>query len=201
MNINCLIYTTSKSVFFFEDLEYIKECLMQARGRTDVTFKVQYISPPTDVPTIRDSKFGVRPSWDWFDQKFVDPVRGEYDTVAFHFTEYYRTKWGINRWLGGLYHRDQDGVLDFWLCADNKQARNYDFSEFTRIFIHEMAHGDARYTGEHNDEVHMYDYELHKIHEFHKLIDYTDYNIKLKIVNLLTQIVALYNKLIWRRSK
>ena len=201
MKLNCYIYTTSPSQFFLKDLAFVREKLMQAKGREDVVFKVKTIGAPefSSIMTIRDGDGDTRFAWDWFERKFVDPLPDKYNAVCFHFTPYYKKKYRLSERINGTYHNNGDGVLDFWICSKDVQARGYTFSETTRLLLHELGHGDARWTGEHNDKVHHFDYNLKSIHNFHKLIDYKKWNIQKKIVNILTQVVSLYNKLVpWK---
>lgn len=192
MIVNCLIYTTTSSQFFKKDLNFVKECLMRAKGVEDVLFEIKTISAPENPLLIKDTEGDTRFAWDWFDQRFVVPVKGQYNAVAFHFTPYYKRKWGLSARINGSYHNDPDGVLDFWFSCYDKQSLNYDFSEAARIMIHEFSHGFARWTGKNNQLVHPYDYNFHTIHTFPEMVSFQDWNILKRIVNIITDFFKKY---------
>lgn len=192
MNLKIKIYTTTKSKWFRKDLELIKKTLLTTYGRGTITFDIESISPPTEVPTIRDKDGDVRPSWDWFHDRFYDE---EYNCVVLHISKYYKKKWGFSPRISGTYRRDNDDLLEFWLCADRFQiAKHYPFSEFARIFIHEMSHGDSHWTGV-KDKTHSFDYNLRAIDLIHSTYSYRTWNLKFKIRNLLVKVKDLYGKL------
>jgi hypothetical protein len=180
------IYTTSTSQFFEKELDFITETLSQSKGRGDITFEIETIKPL--APQLLVDKDGdSRITWDWFDQTFGDD---ESDVVCYHFTEYYKKKWGISPRLGGSFNRYNTKQMQFWLVADrNEKAANYDFLEFTRIFLHEVAHGDSRKLLIPN-VIHYYDYELQSVTTFFKTVDYRVYNLKKQLLELLKKLYA-----------
>lgn len=200
------IYTTTKSHWFRENFEFIKESLEQSQGREIEEFSVETFSPPTSIPTYTwtnpDGTKTTRPSWDWFVERFTEKAEG-YNVVVLHMSEYYKKKWGISKWIGGTYRRDPDTVMEFWLVADRfDPAKGYTFDQFTRRFIHEMLHGDTYFAsikywdGDPRQWVHVWDYDIKKVHDAPMLIDYTNHDLMVKLVSLLEKIVVLYRKLL-----
>lgn len=202
MKQRCVIYTTTSGNALTERLPFIMEQLNKTPGRTVEMIDVVSITPPEPM-TIKDSDGDVRIVWDWFERTFTEKSEG-YNVVCFHFTPYYKNKWGLSPRVVGTYRNDPNDTFEFWVAANPTQdARYYDFDEFTRIFLHEWAHGDSHFAGVPEewkpvDYVHHYDYELHAIHTIP--FDYTKHNVQLKLVEVLTTLVTLYKKL-WTRSK
>jgi len=188
-----LIYTTTKSQFFRKDFDFIRQSLLKATGINEVTFDVKTIYPPQNPLTLKDSNGDVRFAWDWFDQRFVEPVRDEYNVVAFHFTPYYKNKWRLAERINGTYHRDGDNVLDFWFSCYTEKAKNYEFSNATRLILHEFRHGFSKWTGRH-DDTHLQDYQLHNLHNSFEVFDFTDWNILKSIHTLLANFLKKYGR-------
>lgn len=196
MKQKAILYTTSKGKWIQDRIPYILECLNKSQGRTVTTIDIVTVKEPYNPLTFRDSDGDTRFMWDWFDKQF--PANG-YDVVGFHFTSYYKMKWGLAKRIKGTYHKNHGGHFDFWFCADsNERSKTYgDMDEFTRLFLHEWAHGDSymadNVTGVPRDFVHKWDYSLKAIHLL--TFDFTQYNIRKQIVHLLDKVLSTYVKI------
>lgn len=204
MEQRALIYTTTNSQFFKEDLPFVVDMLNKTPGRTVTQVDCKTIAPPDNPMTFRDGAGDVRFVWDWFQKTFTDPAREDgYNVVIFHITPYYKKKWGLSKDIGGSYRNDPDEVMEFWFSSGRgDNARNYeDMSDAARKLIHEWCHGDSYFAGtplwwkgSARSLVHEWDYDRHAIHKLPALFSYRTHNIQLKIIAILRQVVALYNK-------
>lgn len=175
MKLNCIIYTTSRSPWFSADLDMVKGWLGKTKGRDEVSFAVKHIRAPKKIETVVDSDGHRRMEWEWFEKRFVEGLNKGYTAVGFHFTTKERDAWKLSKKIRGTYHRNSDDILDFWLCADRgEKAKNYPYSNFARILVHEISHGDVHWTEADRGLVHTWDYELHKIHDLPAEIIYTE---------------------------
>lgn len=197
MKQRAIIYTTSQGTWIHERLPFIIEKLNTSEGRTVEKIDVKTISAPSKPQTIRDKEGDVRFTWDWFDRTFQSD---EYDVVVFHFTSYYKKKWGLSNKIKGTYHKDHGDYFDFWLCADkDEQSKNYGLDEFTRVFLHEWLHGDSYMAGVPDswkktprEWVHHMDYNLKMIDTAHELISYKRYTILSLIYEKLSNFLKKY---------
>ena len=184
---NILIYTSSVSQFFIDDLIHIEKILQLSRGRGDIEWYIDSLKRPTRPLLMRDNDGDIRIVWDWFDETFG---QDGYDVVCYHFTDYWKNKWGISKRINGSFNRYNTEQMQFWVCADrNEDARYYDFSEFQRIFLHEMGHADARRLLIPN-VIHYWDYELHDLSGYFKKVDYRMYNLMKRLIELLKKLYA-----------
>ena len=182
MRQRAIIFTTSKGTWIEKNLPFILEQLNKTKGRTVESIDVQTVYPISPL-TFKDSDGDTRISWDWFEKHFTEQSDG-YSVVIFHFTEYYKKKWNLSKHIGGTYRNDSDCIMEFWLCADNKDnAEGYDFDQFTRRMFHEWSHGDSYFAGlpENSGGVHFWDYRLKNIHELPEIVNYTLYNLHKKV--------------------
>lgn len=176
MKLHTLIITTSRTPWFAEDYEAIKDTLLKADGLESVTFDVKHITPPPSVETEPKDE-GRIITLDWFKKNIA--VTG-YDAVCFHFSRAEGRKWGLSKY-NGLYWFDRDDIFDFYvMCDKGEKAQGYaGRSEFWRIFVHEIAHGALRNTGQYNalETVHYFDYELKSINSFFSIVDFREWNM------------------------
>jgi hypothetical protein len=183
--VRCLIYTTDP--FFKKDLPMVASWLMETPGRGEVVFDVQKVTAPRTIPTVVDADGDNRPQWEWFEKRFVKGLSPKYDAVGFHFTSKEKKRWKISPKVNGTYHRNSDDILDLWLCADKgEKAKHYEYSQFARILVHEILHGDIHWTNSERELVHLWDYKYHDIHSLPKLLSYRNWNVLVKIKELLT---------------
>jgi len=137
------------------------------------------------------------PDWEWLRENVFDPG---YSAVCLHITRKERDRFGLQisptQALGGSYHVDQDNVLDFLVIADKGfKAIGYPFDNFTRIFLHELAHGFDHWSfGWPNVNVHHFDYDLKQIHNIFALYDYD----KMSITRTLRMVLIEIIKRLWR---
>ena len=191
MILNCIIYTTEKNPeWFLDDISQIRRIIEQTKGVTLKTVTTKYVSPLHLFPIVYNGRF----SWDWFADTFLPE---ENNVVVFHFDEKYRKDWGIDTEIRGTYRNDPDSLLQFWMaCHKGEDAKNYPFSQFVRIFVHEMAHGFFRWTDpENNWKTHHYDYNLKSIDTVFTQIDFTRWNMMKLLVQKLEKLVNLLAKL------
>ncbi len=183
MNLDCIIYTTSKASKLKKDLDTAKAHFLKTAGREDVVFTVVEFQLKGKLPTVKDSDGDVILDWKFL--KKLCPAL-HHNAVGFHFTPKERIKWGVKRSLNGSYHRDLDNVLDFWVCADpGKKAKHYPYSEFLRLVLHELSHGDVHWTSSDRDLVHDWDYSKRRIHDLPATINYEPRN---KLVSTLAKL-------------
>lgn len=186
MTFHCLIYTTSDPRLIQPDLPFIQETLLRTPGRDAVVFTVKKHKAPKSITTFTDQDGDVKPDWLWFYHRFVVGLDPKYNAVCFHFTPTERRKWKLSTNVNGSAHRTTGPAQKFWVCArPKKKAEHYPFSEFTRIMLHEIAHGDVLLTGDREDLVHAYDYKLHRIHHLFAELSYKDWNILAQIKQTL----------------
>ncbi|TFH72384.1 M23 family metallopeptidase [Gammaproteobacteria bacterium LSUCC0112] len=185
MKLDCIIYTTSKASKLRKDLDLARAILLKTKGREDVVFTVVEFQLKGKLPTVKDTDGDVVLDWKFL-KKLCPAVN--HNAVGFHFTTKERTKWGVKKTLNGAYHRDVDSVLDFWVCADpGKKAKHYPYSDFLRILIHEITHGDVHWTGADRNLVHEWDYEKRRIHDLPATLSYEKWNFLTAIVKQLTE--------------
>lgn len=191
------IYTTK--YWFQENLPYIASRVKLAG--VEVDFQVTEIELPRKVPTYsRDG--GIFIDWTWLKANVFEPG---YDAVCLHITSKESRKLGLQHpdfgmILGGAYNADSDNVFDFMIVADQgNQTPGYpSFDTFTRIFLHELAHGFDHWThGYANANVHHYDYDLKEIHNIFNLYNYRTMSLtrllKVALVELIKRLVSKRN--------
>lgn len=195
-----ILYSTSKAKWFKEQADLFASEISKSKGRGDVVIVDMVRKIPKRVPLFIDKDNDAKPDWEWFEQTFSPE---EYDGVIFHFTPYYRKKWGISNHLGGSSHTSNKDYVQFWVCADQgDMARGYEaLSNFLRILFHEQAHFDENLDDEYNniltqDSVHDFDYRLKKIHLYHYLVDYRGKTLQDKVNKILSEVIKLAKKLL-----
>lgn len=197
MKQRCIIYTTTTTGWIEDNLPFIKSTLNMSKGRTVEDIVVETISPPSPkTHTGNDGK--TRISWDWFTEFFEEKAEG-YDVVVLHFTEHYRSKWGISSSISGSYKSDSGNRYKFWVCADKHSRRKgYWFDNFTRIFLHEWAHGDGYIVPipDQKEYVHDMDYEKTSVHRIFSSLDFTRYNLEQQLIGLIKKLLSIYKKML-----
>ena len=184
-----ILFTTTKSSWYADKAYEVEYWLNQTKGR-EVEIDVVHVSPPRNPQLIVDSEGDTRFTWDWFQAKF--PVE-EYDGVGFHFTPYYKKKWGLSK--NGSKHTQNKDYPEFWFCSGREDAKGYDdLSNFVRLFVHEVSHFDEDVDdGNGNrlvqETVHVVDYEMKKIQYYPLLVDYRGYLLKRKVNKLINRII------------
>lgn len=190
-----LIYTTTSSSWYQEQANQAAFYLSQTKGRGKVEIDVVSIRAPRDVQTLTDREGDTRIMWDWFQQQFP---KKEYDGVGFHFTPYYKRKWGLTK--NGSKHSQNKDYPEFWICCEKEEAKGYTLlSNFVRLVIHEVSHFDEdlddgignKLTQE---SVHRWDYEFKAIHHYPKFVDYRGYIIRRKVNKAINDVINFVRK-------
>lgn len=200
-----VLYTTSKSKFVTDQANIFVSKISETKGRGEVKIEVRF-KIPKKVDLIKDSEGYIRPSWDWFKTQFP---KENFDGVIFHFTPYYKTKWGLKNpktknW-GGSRNSSSTDYPEFWVCDDLNpiQALGYPVwvNDFIRKLFHEHAHYDEDVDDKNGnvltqDSVHTTDYKLKKIHEYHLLVDYRGKAFKEAVNRIMADVIKLAKKII-----
>lgn len=150
--------------------------LMASPGRPTTTIEVRR-KVPRGIRTQLTAKGKAVLAWDWFRSTFS---KEKYDGVIFHFTPYYRRRWGLSTSVNGSRNPDERSYPEFWVCADlDAKAEGYppEITELLRILLHEHSHFD-----EDQDDllgnllsqlsVHYLDYDRKLIHRYPELANY-----------------------------
>ena len=168
--VKTIIYTTQRRRWIHKHFDEIMDTIRTSKAVEVAEIEVRNIESFDKIPTYVNSKGHTKPSWDWFQKAFTDPAKAEgYNVICFHFTRAERKKWGLQESINGTYTRDKDDQFEFWLVADEKQRssrKQKDASrmmQFTRVFLHELAHGFIHFTSGDRDLVHIADYEWRSI--------------------------------------
>jgi hypothetical protein len=158
MELRTVIFTTSDG-WIERDFAALYKAIRNTHKVDVLPFTVVKVQLPDTVPTYEDG--GTYIAWDWIKQHY--PADG-HNAVCLHLSARERERLGLkhpdpNSSLGGCYHIDKDNVLDFVVIA-NKSSRAYNgMTGFERIFLHELSHGFAHWTGV-TDYTHTWDYVL-----------------------------------------
>lgn len=196
-----VLYSTTATPWYQEKADKAAWYLSQTPGR-EVKIDVIKVSPPRTPQTIVDQDGDTRFSWDWFTATFP---KGNYDGVGFHFTPYYKRKWGLSHRINGTKHSQNKDYPEFWMCCEKEDANGYEFlSNFERLFIHEVSHFDEDIDDKignvlTQESVHWWDYEYKSIQHYPRLVDYNSYNFRKKIAELITKVLLLIQK-VWNTS-
>jgi len=216
-----ILYTTSKSKRVQEQADIFASEISKTKGRGEVKIKVVTNKLPRPPKMILRPDGYYMPSWEWFNATLP---RLDYDGVIFHFSTYYRSKWGIkspkntvvspkNTVVGGSRNPDSKDFPQFWVCDDlspkpadgYEKERIYDtdivVTNFLRLLFHEHGHYDEdidNTVGDilTQDSVHDTDYKLHQIHLYHYLIDYRGKDIKEQASKIVLAVIKLAKKFI-----
>ena len=208
-----ILYTTSKSKRVQEQADIFASEISKTKGRGEVKITVVTNKLPTAPKMIQRLDGYYMPSWEWFNASL--PCL-DYDGVIFHFSTYYRSKWGIKGRkgpIGGSRNKDNKDFPQFWVCDDLKELpaegyekeRIYDtdiiVTDFLRKLFHEHAHYDEDVDNSVGDNlnqesVHDMDYKLHQIHLYHYLVDYRGKKLKEDVAVLIAKIFKLVKKFI-----
>ena len=194
-----ILYTTTKiSKKLRDEADIFASEISKTKGRGVVTVDiVQKI--PRAVPVEPDIDGDVRFTFDWFRQQFP---KGDYDGVIFHFTPYYKRKWGMTYWVNGVRNKDNRDYPEFWVCCDlDEMADGYDISKLLRLLFHEQAHFDEDLDDDlanilTQTSVHNVDYRLKKIHQYHYLVDYRGQIYQEQVNKVVNAVIKLVKKFI-----
>jgi hypothetical protein len=188
------LYTTTKAAWYRKEAQEVAEDISNV---LQLEIELITVKPPKNPIIIKDKDGDKRFAWDWFTQTF--PLEG--DGVGFHFTNYYKKKWGI-KGLNGQKHTQNKEYPEFWMCADKgEKADGYEISEFKRLLYHELGHffeelDDAFGNKLTQESVHTVDYELKQIHLYHRLVDFRGFVFKRKVFNLMRSVIQLADKIL-----
>lgn len=195
-----ILYTTTKiSKKLRDEADIFASEISKTKGRGIVTVDIVQKIPRGIVPVEPDTDGDVRFTFDWFRQQFP---KGDYDGVIFHFTPYYKRKWGMTYWVNGVRNKDNRDYPEFWVCCDlDEMADGYDISKFLRLLFHEQAHFDEDLDDNlanilTQTSVHDMDYRLKKIHLYHYLVDYRGQNYKEQVNKVVNAVIKLVKKFI-----
>lgn len=206
-----ILYTTTKiSKKLRDEADIFASEISKTKGRGEVTIDIVQKIPRGIVPVEPDTEGHVRFTFDWFRQQFP---KGDYDGVIFHFTPYYKRKWGMTFWVNGVRNKDNREYPEFWVCDDleNVSAVGYEnerisgtdiiVTDFLRKFFHEQAHFDEDLDDNlanilTQTSVHDMDYRLKKIHLYHYLVDYRGQNYKEQVNKVVNAVIKLVKKFI-----
>lgn len=143
------------------------------RGAKIGTHNVTYIKPSLLTPRLTKEK---KIDMNWFGGVITGmaKTKGRYTIVALHMTDKDRKAYGIKQTLNGTYRTDADEILEFWICANRgEKARHYKrYSEFRRLFMHELLHGFYRHTGVDTEHVHFFDYKVRDVELGLKVVNF-----------------------------
>lgn len=164
MKLNTIIYTTYKEDWFSKDFEYIDSIIDRAEGIEPGKYTTAHLVELPQNPPIITDRFGVRTfDWEWFTKEF--PAPPDYNAVAFLFDPKWRDDLGLSKKYNGYYNDDSDEIFHFWLTPSKGMSQDYkNITEFSRIYLHELSHGFARWLhGAGKDYTHVWDYTLKDI--------------------------------------
>lgn len=167
MTINLLIFTTSKKVWFKDDIAELRAHMERAKGVT-----VNFVDVlPVVLPKMALKKDGdgdTKFDWGDFKKHFTAKAHG-YNAVMLHISREEKRKLGIT--VNGSYNRDPDEIFECWIAADEGQrskhywgvyflGRTIFWSEWLRLAAHELSgHGFERFFyGYRTNFTHDYDY-------------------------------------------
>jgi hypothetical protein len=207
-----ILYTTSKSKRVQEQADIFASELSRTKGRGEVKIKVVTNKLPKSPKMVLRSDGYYMPSWEWF--KAIMPHDG-YDGIIFHFSTYYRSKWGIkspkNTVIGGSRNPVSKDYPMFWVCDDlsEESAKGYEneriydtdivVTDFLRKLFHEHAHYDEDVDDMVGDNLNQYsvhhtDYDLKKIHLYHYMVDYRGKDLKEQVAKVIASVFKLVKK-------
>lgn len=186
-----IVYSTSRSYWFQEQANIAVQYLRQSKGREDLDIIVEYVRAPRNAQTIRDKDGDVRLNWDWLTHTFD---KGDYDGVGFHFTDYYKRKWGLS--VRGSKNSLNKSYPQFFFSCDKEIAPGYteNISNFVRLLIHEISHFDEDLDDNNGnaltqESVHVWDYEFKSIHHYPRFVDYRGYLLKRKVNRVINEVI------------
>jgi len=170
------------------------------------TSRPQRIQQVADEWALGRKRGGYTLDWDWFLDYFS---KENEEGLVFHFTPYYRKKWGLNQNLNGSRNTKYTRTPVFWVCANvGEEAARRDgpgyppeITELHRLLYHEMAHFDEDQddlVGDrlNQESVHILDYEANAIHRYPELVNYTTLSLLQRIRRRLVELTyRLFEKL------
>ncbi len=191
-----ILYTTSKSARVQEQADVFASEISKTKGRGLVRVLVVHKLPKRAVTAI-DADGHKKPTWDWFRSTFP---KGDHNGVIFHFTPYYRAKWGITTTINGARNPDNRDFPEFFICDDLSVKAAPSYPEWVTGFLRKLFHEHAHYDEDLDDElgnvltqtsVHDMDYKLKKIHLYHYLVDYRGQAFKESVQAVMNSVIKL----------
>jgi len=196
---NIKLYTTSRTARVEQVADEWALGLMQTPGRPTITVEV-IRKVPRRVETTHALDGGGRLDWDWLLEQFP---KADDEGVIFHFTPYYRSKWGLKPGINGSRNTSHKTTPVFWVCANvgapasRRDGPGYPehITELHRLLYHEMAHFDEDQDdllGNQlpQESVHYMDYTQNAIHRYPELVNYRKLTLLERIRTTLAAIVA-----------
>lgn len=182
MKVSGIIYTTNKTRWVKTRLSNIYDTILRAKGVEVEAFQIKEIVLPQNVPTKLNGG-GIRIDWDWLQANY--PTDGS--VLCLHITKEERDQLGLKhptpgKELGGSYNKNIGDIsMEFVVIADT-------YSEFERIFLHELSHGMSHWSGV-KDETHHYDYDLHDIDSIYDTLNFSRWDIMKLLTVLLPKLI------------
>jgi hypothetical protein len=131
-----LIITADKSTLSWPSLDKklaaIKIALNSGKN-ADWLVDIRYKSA---TPTINKEEEKIDTKWL---QDHIKEFFGEYDMVAFHFSEKQSNAWGVRPTLRGSNPQTDDEFGDFYFSAD-ADSKRLGFDRFVQVCLHEASH-------------------------------------------------------------
>ena len=181
---------------------FLLQQLNRARG-FDFTEIVRKPAPKNVAPFKPDGTGGLIADWDWFYETMTKPFEKEYDLIIWHEerAKGHSFQRGATRTFNGHYDTvTKDTVFNAYVFADNRasdeRTRNHhkfypNMTDFERIFIHEVAHGCARYNT-FRDVTHVWDYDFHNIPGYFDTFNMQSYRTQRGIIATLKRIIGKF---------
>jgi len=146
----------------------------------------------------------------WFEENITNKLNvKERNIVVWHITPEQRTAWGLPETLNGVYWKDNNDVLEAYICcAPNEVAKaryaTRGLLEIIRLFLHEAGHGLTHFSGRRDElrasmgitnpkelPVHHADYVLKDVRQVYRHMDFTRWSLNRFLLSLLLYIIPL----------
>lgn len=193
-----ILYTTSRPTAYQARADAIAAGWSKTKGRGEVEIVVTRVKP-VKPRVVVDADGDRTIDWTWFSQQYPNT----HDGVIYHFTPYYRKRWGISESVNGSRNSANRDFPQFWVCCDaDATAKGYaDLGEFERLMYHEHAHFDEDQDDTvgnvlTQDSVHTLDYKMKQIHLYHLLVDYRGKALKEAVDKAVLAVIKFAKKFI-----
>lgn len=194
-----LILTSSKDTLSWPSLPNklaeIKLALNSGKN-ADWLVDIQYKSA---MPVINIAEEKIDTKWL---QDHIKPFFGEYDMVAFHFSEKQSNAWGIRPTLRGSNPNTDDEFGDFYFSAD-EHSKRLGFNRFVQVLLHEASHEFLIDTKQ-PDTTHEYHSKHKDITGLYKTFDWGKFQARRqglkKQKNALERLVELYRAILAKKT-
>jgi len=193
-----ILYTTSRPATYQKRADAVAAewSKTKGRGRVEVVVtRVRPVKPKVAVDADGDRTI----DWAWFREQYPNT----HDGVVFHFTPYYRKRWGMTESVNGSRNQDNRDYPEYWICCDaDAMAKGYtDLGEFERLMYHEHAHFDEDQDDTvgnvlTQDSVHTVDYKMKQIQVYHLLVDYRGKAFKETVNKAIIEVIKFAKKYI-----